>query len=356
MIICFYILIKFRFLFEFFQNIQSNEIMNDSEYRVPVGSEINNFRLERLIGFGSYGLIYAVIDTLEDQTYAMKLEFIKDKKRGLDPEIEFLRNLPQSIFFPKFFLSDSTKDYHFFIMELLGPSLALIRRNCPFYRFSLDTIYHASLEMLYAIRTFHETGFVHRDIKPSNFLTRPDPQHPIVLCDFGLAKRYKDLETNSISNPRSGVPFCGTNKYASLNAYYGNELGPGDDLVSWFYSVVELADGELPWPGCSDYDFVRKKKTNISSEKLCEGFPPQFLEIYNYVSGLDYYDAPDYDKIINMIKQLIPNDDNSFMYDWELFSDRTMRHISAIDIRTKKRMNEKILKLVPEENKKCFVI
>jgi hypothetical protein len=44
---------------------------------------------------------------------------------------------------------------------------------------------------------------------------------------------------------RSDASFRGSTTYASLNAHAGEDLGRRDDLWSWLFVVVELAEGEV---------------------------------------------------------------------------------------------------------------
>ena len=49
------------------------------------------------------------------------------------------------------------------------PSPRQLRKSAPRRRLSLRTVASAGVQMVDAIRTMHEMGWVHRDIKPSNF-------------------------------------------------------------------------------------------------------------------------------------------------------------------------------------------
>ena len=66
------------------------------------------------------------------------------------------------------------------------------------------------------------------------------------MYDFGLARRYVD-KNNQIIPSRKEVGWRGTTRYGSLNAHKRQDLGRRDDLESWFYGLVEMTRGTLPW-------------------------------------------------------------------------------------------------------------
>ena len=57
--------------------------------------------------------------------------------------------------------------------------------------------------------------------------------------------------------------FKGTYKYASSNALNGGILGPRDDLISWFYSILEIYSGSpiLPWESLSQEIMANQNAT-----------------------------------------------------------------------------------------------
>ncbi|CAI7793280.1 unnamed protein product [Closterium sp. NIES-54] len=77
-------------------------------------------------------------------------------------------------------------------MELLGPSLSDLRRSHPHARFPVATLVPLALQMLKALRTMHDHGFLHRDVKPvSGPLTLPH-LHRLAMptCDQGAKIRF----------------------------------------------------------------------------------------------------------------------------------------------------------------------
>lgn len=119
--------------------------------------------------------------------------------------------------------------------------------------FSESTTVRLSLQILDAIKTIHDIGFLHRDIKPSNFAVGllPVDQHNIYMLDFGLSRQYI-TENGDIRPARKIAGFRGTVRYASRNAHMNKEMGRHDDLWSMLYMLVEFASGHLPWRKVKD--------------------------------------------------------------------------------------------------------
>ena len=218
---------------------------------IPEKTLINGYSINKKIGHGGYGDIYEVINIENNEKFAMKIEFFASEKKGLYEEYSILEKLQDSIYFPKLYNFGETSTFKFMVIELFGPSLSLTRRNCKKKRFKPYTVLRLAEEMILCIEDFHKHGFIHRDIKPGNFLIRSNRKNPICLIDFGLSKKYLNYLGNHIPFDNE-AGFTGTCRYASFYAHDFFELSRRDDLISWFYSLIELSIGSVPWPGSKD--------------------------------------------------------------------------------------------------------
>ena len=299
---------------------------------LPHGAKIRGYIVEQQIGEGGYGTIYSTHKMDTGERSALKVELRNAPKKGLRLEAQILDDLQDCAYFPKIFFSGKNKQYRYLFMELLGPSLSMVRRAMPDEVLGTYTILKSAIEMLKAIEAFHTRGYVHRDIKPGNFVVKPDRKYPICLIDFGLSKRY--LNTfGEIIPPLQDAGFTGTCRYASLNAHHRHDLGRNDDLISWFYSLVELGVGKLPWPGSRDREETERLKSTMKPEEICEGLPPVFIGIYNLITKYTYNDKPDYQSIRKMLQRAIK--DMNFpdkRYDWEKLSEAEIHEISEISL------------------------
>lgn len=73
--------------------------------------------------------------------------------------------------------------FNYVVMQLQGRNLAELRRAQPRGAFSLSTSLRLGLQILKAIESIHEVGFLHRDIKPVSII---DCQFQMYLNHIGL--------------------------------------------------------------------------------------------------------------------------------------------------------------------------
>ncbi|KAH0786252.1 CK1 family protein kinase [Histomonas meleagridis] len=304
------------------------------------GRIIQGFEIIELVGQGGFGDIYYV-EKIDEQgsKYAMKVEYKGSKKQALERENEFFQNLNNLPYFPKYIKYQETKRLRFLVMELLGPSITDVRKVLIGERYSISSTLRLGIEMLRAIRGFHSLGFLHRDFKPSQVLIRASRAYPIALIDFGLSRRYLDQNTQNYIEPRVQPGFVGTGKYASLNAHKGKELGRRDDLFCWFYSLVEIGCGKLPWPSVRNKTQIYEIKKDVDIVKYCNDnqLPPQFGTIYNIIQSYKLRDEPDYDLIISYLVDAMKKTNSKWTdkYEWENLPPKLLKTISAIPLKSK---------------------
>lgn len=162
----------------------------------------------------------------------------------------------------------------------------------------------------------HESDLVVRDIKPENFLLgRPGTPgaETVHLIDLGMAKKYRDPETKQHIGYREGRSLAGTARYMSVNAHLRREQSRRDDMEALGHVFLYFLRGSLPWQGikaASDvqkYELIGMKKQETPVEDLCKDLPNQLAEYFNYVRGLSFEDAPDYEYLRGLLWQARQN-------------------------------------------------
>ena len=281
------------------------------------GSTLSPYHIGARIGQGSFGEIYVVRNVNDNQLYALKVEQANTSRKILEFEVMVLKKINPSPFFPTFIACGQTQKIKWYVMELLGPSLATVVHRLPSHRLSLSTGLRVSSLVLRGIKAFHEKGFIHRDIKPSNILLRRSREFPIAIIDFGLSKQYIDRKNGQIIPARAHPGFRGTAVYASPNAHMHQDLGRRDDLISWYYMIIDLLSGSLPWRTLETRAEILHLKRKIPMSELGETILPQIGEIWKIISILKYQDRPDYEKIDNLLSQAMEQNEIHDDDEWE---------------------------------------
>jgi serine/threonine protein kinase len=301
--------------------------------RLAEGKQINRFQIESHIGHGGYGDIYSVRDSESGDRYAIKIEYVDAQKQALVGEIRILLKVQDSIYFPRIVSHGVFENFRFATMTLLGPSISNMRRSLPGRKYTMYSVLRLSIEMVRCIEDFHRHGYIHRDIKPGNFLIRPNRFHPVCLIDFGLSQAFTKPNSTKHLGDAARVGFTGTWRYASLHAHDQRRLSRRDDLISWFYAVMELADGKLPWPVDGDHDQILALKQSLTAGEMCAGLPGQFKGIWRTINALKFKEEPDYHGIREAIRQAMR--DGHLLtgrFDWETIGSESVRSAVPLEM------------------------
>ena len=267
------------------------------------GSKLGQFVIGPKIGYGAFGEIYVIRIPQENKILAMKVEPLTNQKNILELEANVMRRLNPCPYFPRFKAFGRNSQYSWLAMELLGPSLSTVVKRLPDNHLSISTGLRVAEHVLLGLEALHEKGFIHRDVKPSNILLRRSREYPIAIIDFGLSRMYIDRKTGKHLPPRSHPGFRGTAVYASPNAHMHQDLSRRDDLISWFYLIIDVIAGPLPWKKLENRAEILHMKRRISITSLAEPISPQLVVAWEHISSLSYYDTPNYDLLRELLHE-----------------------------------------------------
>jgi serine/threonine protein kinase len=222
---------------------------------LPAGYALQEYRIEKLLGVGGFGLTYLATDAnlklrvalkeylpadiasrSADQSVAPSSsesaeDFMWGKRRFLD-ESRTLASFrhPNIVRVMRFFEANGSA---YMVMEYVeGDALPdWIKPRRPLVEGQFAAIVGPLLDGLEAV---HSSGYLHRDIKPGNVYIRHDGSP--VLLDFGSA-RQKSAELTAIVSPG----------YAPFEQYHTQgKQGPWSDLYALAGVLYWMVTGERP--------------------------------------------------------------------------------------------------------------
>ncbi|XP_004493794.1 casein kinase 1-like protein 10 [Cicer arietinum] len=284
------------------------------------------FKLGRKIGSGSFGELYIAVNVQTGEEVAVKLEPVKTKHPQLHYESKLYMLLQGGTGVPHLKWFGVEGDYNVMAIDLLGPSLEDLFNYCN-RKLTLKTVLMLADQLINRVEYMHSRGFLHRDIKPDNFLMGLGRKaNQVYIIDYGLGKKFRDLQTHRHIPYRENKNLTGTARYASVNTHLGIEQSRRDDLESLGYVLMYFLRGSLPWQGLKagtkkqKYDRISEKKMTTSIEVLCKSYPSEFVSYFHYCRSLRFEDKPDYSYLKRLFRDLFIREGYQFDYvfDWTI--------------------------------------
>lgn len=215
---------------------------------------IGRYSIQRKLGQGGMGVVYAALDDRLERTVALKTmsspagdetarsRFWREARAAASvnhPNICQIHEIGEA-------------DGQLFIaMELLdGESLAdRLQRGAMNVSQAVPT----GLSILAALSALHARGIVHRDLKPSNvFLT----SHGVKLLDFGLATPGTEAAaTTEVGLTMPGV-IVGTPRYMAPEQLTGDTVDARSDLFSFGAVLFEMLAGRPAFAGRTNREIL----------------------------------------------------------------------------------------------------
>ncbi|KAG4189294.1 hypothetical protein ERO13_A08G217500v2 [Gossypium hirsutum] len=284
------------------------------------------FKIGRKIGAGSFGELYLGVNTETGEEIAIKMEPAKTRHPQLHYESKLYMLLQGGTGIPQLKWFGVEGDYNVMVIELLGPSLEDLYNYCN-RKLSLKSVLMLADQLINRVEFMHSRGFLHRDIKPDNFLMGLGRKaNQVYIIDYGLAKKYRDLQSHKHIPYRENKNLTGTARYASVNTHLGVEQSRRDDLESLGYVLMYFLRGSLPWQGLKagtkkqKYDKISEKKMVTPVEVLCKSYPSEFVSYFHYCRSLRFEDKPDYSYLKRLFRELFIREGYQFdfVYDWTI--------------------------------------
>ncbi|KAK5835080.1 Mitogen-activated protein kinase 20 [Gossypium arboreum] len=228
------------------QKKSSTEMDFFSEY-----GDATRFKIQEVIGKGSYGVVCSAIDTHTGEKVAIKkihdiFEHISDAARILR-EIKLLRLLrhPDIVEIKHIMLPPSRRDFKdiYVVFELMESDLhQVIKANDDLTREHYQFFLY---QLLRALKYIHTANVYHRDLKPKNILANANCK--LKICDFGLAR----VAFNDTPMTIFWTDYVATRWYRApeLCGSFFSKYTPAIDIWSIGCIFAEVLTGKPLFPG-----------------------------------------------------------------------------------------------------------
>ncbi|KAF5201610.1 Mitogen-activated protein kinase [Thalictrum thalictroides] len=213
--------------------------------------DANRYKIQEVVGKGSYGVVCSAIDTHTGDKVAIKkihdiFEHISDAARILR-EIKLLRLLrhPDIVEIKHIMLPPSRRDFKdiYVVFELMESDLhQVIKANDDLTREHYQFFLY---QLLRALKYIHTANVFHRDLKPKNILANANCK--LKICDFGLARvAFNDTPTTIF-----WTDYVATRWYRApeLCGSFFSKYTPAIDIWSIGCIFAEVLTGKPLFPG-----------------------------------------------------------------------------------------------------------
>ncbi|MCU1281626.1 MAG: hypothetical protein JWM53_5172, partial [bacterium] len=254
-----------------------SEGLQPPEELLASGSMVGEYRVDRRIGGGAMGVVYAATQPIIEKRAAIKVlrREVCERPAAIDRFIDEARATnrichPNIVDIFSFGRLDDGRPY--FVMELLeGESLrARMARGDLDAGETIDIL----LDVCRALEATHDKGIVHRDLKPDNiFLARRDRDSPMVkLLDFGIAK-LTSATGEQVHRTHDGV--VGTPLYIAPEQACGQPVDGRTDVYALGVIAYELFFGRAPFLAekATEVMYMHVHEPPPTPSSLSAGFP-----------------------------------------------------------------------------------
>ena len=259
-------------------------------------SSMNDFKIEKVLGKGSFGSVYLVRRKEDNKIYALKSVILeklnKKEQQNSVNEVRILAsvNHPNVIGYKEAFWDDSQNTLNI-VMEFaddgdLQTKITKMRKEGGMFQESL--IWSYSIQMIEGLKALHDKKIMHRDLKSANIFLVKD-KHQCKLGDMNVSKVIKEKELLT----QTGTPY-----YASPEVWRDEPYSYKSDLWSIGCVIYELCALRPPFKG-KDLDELFMNVCKGKAERISKVYSDDLWKMILMLLQVDVKKRCDCDKFLN---------------------------------------------------------
>ena len=233
-------------------------------------TSIKDFKIEKIIGKGSFGNVYLVTRKIDQKIYALKTVILeklnKKEQENSVNEVRILASINHQnvIGYKEAFWDDSESSLNI-VMEYaddgdLQTKISQMKKAGGL--FSEEIIWSYAIQMIEGLKALHDKKIMHRDLKSANIFLVKD-KHQCKIGDMNVSKVIKE----KVLLTQTGTPY-----YASPEVWKDQPYSYKSDLWSIGCVIYELCALKPPFHG---------KDLDELFENVCKGDPERINKIYS---------------------------------------------------------------------------
>ena len=213
------------------------------------------YRIEKLLGRGGMGTVYAGVHEDTGQRAALKALSVHlvddpDFRGRFVLEIETLRKLNHPNIVQLY--GEGVHDGHLFYVMQFVEGRSLQQELQRGRRFDWLDVSRIAIAICGALKHAHDRGVIHRDLKPANLLS--DADGCIKLTDFGIAKLFGGTQLTAVGS------VMGTADFMSPEQAEGLQVTGRSDLYSLGSVMFTLLARRPPHIGETPPQVIRRMR------------------------------------------------------------------------------------------------
>lgn len=247
--------------------------------------------------------LYLIIDTQTKIEYFLKINC--NDLSIIYYEYNILKNFTKSNLIIKLldiencksYFSNKNKNISYMITESCYDNLTN-RLKVNNYKFTNNIIKMISMQLILFIKNLHTIDYLYGNFDPNNIMFKTNDLFDITMCNFEHCNKFLNMKGIHIDSKSVSKNY--TNQiFASMRSNNLLNISRKDDMESIGYIMLYMYNYKLPWIS------TKSNKTLLTSKKkiLLADIPDYIKNYLTEVDTYDYYDRPNYNKLINIINE-----------------------------------------------------